>query len=53
MDQLQVVDNDATVKEPTSIHSIPEDVAEVIVNLIKGWAEQAKGTRDQREVGRR
>jgi hypothetical protein len=45
--------DDAAVKEPTSIHNIPEDVAEIIVDLIKGWAEQAKGTEDQREVGRR
>ena len=52
MDQDHSASTEVTIKTPTSLENIPEDVAEIIAEQMQGWA-RIEGDLDEREKARR
>ena len=52
MDQDQSAATKLTIKSPTTLENIPEDVASTIAGFIKNWAE-IEGSLEAKENARR
>lgn len=52
MDQDQIASTEIAIKTPPALEDIPEDIAVLIADSIKGWA-RIEGDLDEREKARR